>query len=66
VDGHVSDGIRPGDSPPFVIVETAIISHVTNGGTGRSAFEWHLSDVKRLDKPRKPKGRLQPVWFRPI
>ena len=24
---------------------------------------WHLSDVKRLPKPHKPKGRPQPEWF---
>jgi hypothetical protein len=28
-------------------------------------YEWHLSKVKRLPKPRKPKGRPQPVWFKP-
>ena len=66
VNGHSSDGIEPGDSPTGVIVGTAVISHVTNGGTGASAYEWHLSDVKRLDKPRKPKRQPQPVWFRPF
>jgi hypothetical protein len=29
-------------------------------------YEWHLSKVKRLPKPRKPKDRLQPVWFKPF
>lgn len=29
-------------------------------------YEWHLSDVKRLDQPRKPKRMPQPVWFRPF
>lgn len=52
-----------------MIVGTAVISHITNGGAGRNggnAYEWHLSDVQRLSKPRKPKGRPQPVWFRPF
>lgn len=29
-------------------------------------FEWHLRDVKRYKRPRKPSGRPQPVWFRPF
>lgn len=63
---HPSPGGRGGNAlPTGVIVGTAIISHVTNGGTGRSAFEWHLTDVQRLDKPRKPRRRPQPVWFKP-
>ena len=73
VNGHAahSEGIEPGDSPTGVIVGTAVISHVTNGGPpGREggAYEWHLSDVKRLppNKQRKPKGQPQPVWFRPF
>lgn len=28
-------------------------------------YEWHLSNVKRLDNPRKPIDRPQPVWFKP-
>jgi hypothetical protein len=53
-----------GDCPEMT--GTAVISHVTNGGTGRCAYEWHLSDVKRLPNPRKPKRQPQPVWFRPF
>ncbi len=52
--------------PTGVIVGTAVISHVTNGGAGRSAYEWHLTDVHRIKRPRKPRGRPQPVWFRPF
>jgi hypothetical protein len=29
-------------------------------------YEWHLSKVKRLPKPRKPRNMPQPVWFRPF
>jgi len=64
--GGGSEGIEPGESPTGVIVGTAVISHVTNGGTGRGAYEWHLSDVNRLPKPRKPRRMPQPVWFRPF
>jgi hypothetical protein len=31
-----------------------------------SIYEWHLTDVKRAKKFRKPTGRPQPVWFRPF
>jgi hypothetical protein len=55
------------DLPRGVIVGTAVISHVTpsNGGP---FYEWHLTVVQRLRgrQVRKPKGRPQPVWFRPF
>ena len=56
------------DLPRGVIVGTAVISHCTNGGppTGHSAYHWHLTDVQRIKHPRKPRGRPQPVWFRPF
>jgi hypothetical protein len=31
-----------------------------------SIYEWHLTDVKRAKKFRKPTGHPQPVWFRPF
>ena len=31
-----------------------------------SVYEWHLSKVKRLPRPRKPKRMPQPVWFSPF
>lgn len=31
-----------------------------------SVFEWHLGDVQRVKKLRKPKGHPQPVWFTPF
>jgi len=52
--------------PTGVIVGTAVISHCTNGGTGAGAYHWHLTDVRRIAHPRRPKGRPQPVWFRPF
>ena len=62
VNGHDTDGIEPGDSPTGVIVGTAKITHCVREN---GHYEWHLADVKRLDRPRKPRGRPQPVWFRP-
>lgn len=63
VNGHHSDEIREGDAPTGVIVGTAIITRCSkyNGH-----YEWHLADVKRIDRPRKPKRMPQPVWFRPF
>jgi predicted transcriptional regulator len=52
--------------PSGVIVGTATISRCTKGNGHPALYCWHLSDVRRLPKPRKPKGRPQPVWFRPF
>ena len=63
INGHASADIQPGDAPTGVVVGTAIICDcVKNNGH----YEWHLSDVKRLPKPRKPKRMPQPVWFKPF
>jgi hypothetical protein len=54
---------RGSSFPTGVIVGTAVITRcVQNNGH----FQWHLSNVKRFKKPRKPKGRPQPVWFKPF
>ena len=29
-------------------------------------YEWHFSDVERLQHPRKPRRQPQPVWFKPF
>jgi hypothetical protein len=29
-------------------------------------FEWHLTDIQRAKKLRKPNGHPQPVWFTPF
>jgi hypothetical protein len=29
-------------------------------------YEWHLTDVERAKKFRKPKAHPQPVWFNPF
>lgn len=63
VSGHSSMDIKEGVAPTGVIVGTAMISHCEREN---GHFCWHLSGVKRLPKPRKPKGKPQPVWFRPF
>jgi hypothetical protein len=57
-----SDGILPGEAPTGVIVGTAIIRKCVKN---RDGYEWHLSNVKRMKRPRKVKGQPQPVWFTP-
>jgi hypothetical protein len=46
-----------------VIVGTVTIAACTRHN---SHYEWHLTGVKRLEHPRKPKRMPQPVWFRPF
>jgi hypothetical protein len=53
--------------PRGVIVGTARIEKVTRSTSSRrDLFEWHLVDVERLLRPRKPSGHPQPVWFKPF
>ena len=49
--------------PTGVMVGTAII---TGCERNNGQYQWHLSDVKRLKRPRKPKRMPQPVWFTPF
>ena len=51
------------DLPTGVIVGTASIKEVVKGD---SFYEWHLTDVERAKRFRKPKGHPQPVWFNPF
>jgi predicted transcriptional regulator len=51
------------DLPTGVIVGSASIKQVIKGD---SLYEWHLTDVERAKRFRKPKGHPQPVWFTPF
>jgi hypothetical protein len=56
--------ISPGELaslPTGVIVGSAVIERVT---VGDQIYQWHLSGVKRLARPRKPTRHPQPGWFR--
>jgi len=50
--------------PMGVIVGSAIIEHVDQREDGM--WQWHLADVQRVKKMRKPTGHPQPVWFTPF
>jgi hypothetical protein len=65
VIGHASGSqdVREGEAPTGVIVGTATITECRRDN---GHFEWHLSDVKRMLHPRKPKRMPQPVWFNPF
>jgi predicted transcriptional regulator len=52
-----------GKLPTGVIVGTAVIDRVT-GADGQ--FNWHLSDVQRVDSLLKPARHPQPSWFNPF
>jgi hypothetical protein len=52
-----------GQLPAGVIVGRAVISHCTQR---RGVWEWHLTDVRRLKRPIKPRKHPQPVWFEPF
>jgi hypothetical protein len=38
----------------------------TNNSQLTTLFQWHLTDIQRAKRLRKPKGHPQPVWFRPF
>jgi len=56
--------IEPGAIlPTGVIVGSAIIEKVTKSD---DLYRWHLKDVERLSRLRKPRLHPQPVWFKPF
>ena len=58
--------IPPGELaalPRGVIVGSAVIERVTPCD---QIYRWHLSDVRRLPRPRKPRRQPQPAWFTPF
>ena len=57
--------------PRGVIVGSAVIEKVSrvdsrSTGSGQAMYRWHLADVRRATKLRKPDGHPQPAWFRPF
>ncbi|MDB5327488.1 MAG: hypothetical protein JWM57_3057 [Phycisphaerales bacterium] len=69
----MANGLRlfPHELPTGVIVGSAVIENVSrlesSEGEGEDAmWQWHLADVRRAKRLRKPSGRPQPVWFTPF
>ena len=54
--------------PTGVIVDSADIEKVTppDPSDAEALFHWHLTDVQRAKKFRKPRLHPQPVWFNPF
>ena len=55
-----------GELPVGVIVGSAIIERVSPLENFDGMFCWHLADIQRAKRLRKPKGFPQPVWFTPF
>lgn len=55
-------GLEVGDLPTGLLVGSMKIEECTGR---RGNYAWHIRDPRRLARPRKPKGRPQPVWFIP-
>lgn len=51
------------DLPTGVIVGSAVIEKVTQG---ENFYGWHLCEVERVERHRKPRKHPQPVWFKPF
>jgi hypothetical protein len=49
--------------PMGVIVGSAVIENVTRAD---DFYRWHLRDIRRAARLRKPKNKPHPVWFRPF
>jgi hypothetical protein len=54
--------------PTGVIVGSAVIEKVTppDPADASGMFRWHLVDVERAKRFRKPTRQPQPVWFKPF
>jgi hypothetical protein len=62
-DDFAALGLRARDLPTGVLVGTAIIHKCT--GAARQ-YEWHLTAIHRLPRPRRPRKHPQPTWFKPF
>jgi hypothetical protein len=54
----------PNELPTGVIVGSAVIDRVSQRDDGM--WQWHLAEVKRARRLRKPGGHPQPAWFWPF
>ena len=54
--------LEVGDLPTGVLVGSMEIDRCSGR---KGSYKWHIREPKRLARPRKPKGKPQPVWFIP-
>jgi hypothetical protein len=57
---------HPNPLPEYVARGNLATSNQQLATSSPPMFAWHLTDVRRARKLRKPSGRPQPVWFRPF
>jgi hypothetical protein len=62
--------LDPDDLPRGLLVGSAVIDKVTpydpDDGLGYDGlWRWHLREVRRIERPVKPRGHPQPVWWLP-
>ena len=67
---ELAEGLRlwkPGELPTGVIVGSAVIARcaAVDGPAGKPMYGWHLADVRRAGRLRKPTHHPQPAWFVP-
>jgi hypothetical protein len=68
----VADGLKlfPESLPRGLIVGSAVIDRVSpwdaaDGLGYEGLWRWHLRDIERCDRPMRPRGQPQPVWWVP-
>jgi hypothetical protein len=56
------------DLPRGVIVGTAVIDRVTppSASSAGGMYQWHLKEIERAKRLRRPTSPPQPVWFQPF
>ena len=54
------------DLPTGVIVGSAVIQKITPPDEADGLWRWHLGEVRRSRRPRRPENHPQPSWFEPF
>ena len=66
VGSAVVDRVEHVDSGSLIADSRRTLSPSTIHNPPSTFFRWHLRDVERIARPRKPERQPQPVWFRPF
>ena len=66
IDYVTEIGSQRSDEPGLTVSSLASDLCPLTSSSLPSLFAWHLTDVKRAKKFRKPTGHPPPVWFRPL
>ena len=66
VGSAIVDRVEHVDSGSLIVDGRRTLSPSTIHNPPSTFFRWHLRDVERIARPRKPERQPQPVWFRPF